>query len=91
MEATYSYARAHLAELWDKAISNCEPVVLKRRGHEDVALISARELSSMLESIYLMRSPANARQLLDAYERAMAGEGETVDLDDLRRTIQPEE
>jgi antitoxin YefM len=87
LDVSYSYARAHLAELWTRAIVDCEPIIVKRRGHEDIALISARELSSLLESVYLMRSPANARELLDAYERAMAGEGERVELDSLRRTI----
>jgi antitoxin YefM len=69
METSYTYARDHLAELWDKAISDCEPVIVKRRGHSDLALIAADELRSMTETLHLLRSPANAERLLRAADR----------------------
>jgi antitoxin YefM len=69
METSYTYARDHLAELWDKAVSDCEPVIVKRRGHPDLALISADELRSVTETLHLLRSPANAERLLRAVDR----------------------
>lgn len=71
-ESTYTYARAHLAELWDRAVDDCEPVLIKRRGAADVALISAAELQSMRETLYLLASPANGIRLLTALQRAAA-------------------
>ncbi len=35
---SYTEARANLAALWDRAVDDREPVVLHRRGKEDVAL-----------------------------------------------------
>ncbi len=35
-------------------------VIIQRRGYEDVAMISAEELSSVLETAHLLRSPQNA-------------------------------
>jgi antitoxin YefM len=46
-------------------------VIIKRRGAEDVALISASELTGLLETSHLLRSPENAERLLAAFERAM--------------------
>jgi hypothetical protein len=34
---SYSYARAHLAEIWDEVESSREEVVLRRRGHQEPA------------------------------------------------------
>ena len=44
METSYGHARTHLAALWDEAISSREPIIIHRRGAEDVALIAADEL-----------------------------------------------
>ena len=38
METTYTHARAHFAALCDHAASTLEPVLIHRRGAEDVAL-----------------------------------------------------
>ena len=59
---TYSDARARLASLCDLAASTREPVIITRRSAEDVALVSAAELSSLLETAHLLRSPENARR-----------------------------
>lgn len=50
-------------------------MIIKRRDGEDVALIAADELSSLIETAYLLRSRANAQRLLDALGRALKHEG----------------
>ncbi len=69
---TYTNARANLAEFLDAVVDNREPVLIQRRGREDVVLISAAELNSILETAHLLRSPKNAERLLAALERARA-------------------
>ena len=67
---SYTEARARFAELWDRAIQDRKPVVLQRRGSEDVALIAMSELEGIMETAHLLRSSANAERLLRALERA---------------------
>ncbi len=62
-----------------------EIVVISRRGHEDVAMISAAELSSMMETAHLFRSPKNAARLMSALEEVRAGDGEKITVDELRK------
>ena len=69
-ETTYTRARATLAALCDQVASTREPVVIRRRGAPDVALISAEELASLMETAHLLRSPKNTRRLLMALARA---------------------
>jgi antitoxin YefM len=65
-ETTYTKARANFAALCDEVISSREPVIIHRRGREDVALVPASELRSLEETAHLLRSPKNARRLLRA-------------------------
>jgi len=58
---------------------------VQRRGRPDVAIIAADELASLVETAHLLRSPASARRLIEALDRAERGEGVRVSVDDLRR------
>ena len=71
-QTTYSKARASLATLCDRAVSDQEVILIQRRGREDVALIAASELSGLMETAHLLRSPANAERLLTALARAQS-------------------
>lgn len=75
---TYSHAQANLAALCDEVASTREPIFIQRRDAEDVALVSADELRSLLETAHLLRSPRNAQRLLtalaDAQEKDLPGE-----------------
>lgn len=86
-ETTYAQARQHLATLMDQVTDTREPLLIRRRGHEPVALIAADELAGWLETAYLLRSPKNARRLLEACERSARGEGELMDVAELRARL----
>lgn len=87
IETTYTHARDNLARLCDEAADNREVVIIRRRNAEDVALIAASELSSILETAHLLRSPKNAERLLAALGRANARTEAPGNLDELRRDI----
>jgi antitoxin YefM len=84
IETSYTEARANLARLLDRVTQDREVVLINRRGQEDVAMIAASELSSLLETAYLFRSPKNAMRLLEAMRRSLADEGTPATVEDLR-------
>lgn len=81
-QTTYTQARANLASLLDQVIAHREIIVIKRRGNRNVALIS-EEVSSLLETAYLLRSPKNAARLLSALERSKERTTESMAVDEL--------
>ncbi|MEO7909840.1 MAG: type II toxin-antitoxin system prevent-host-death family antitoxin [Roseiflexaceae bacterium] len=87
IQTTYSQARAHLASLLEKVSDNREVVIIQRRGADDVALIAADELTSLLETAHLLRSPANAERLLTALARVRQRTGSPQSIDDLRHEV----
>ena len=79
---SYTESRARYAQVLDDVVNNREEVVITRAGHESVVIVSLEDFESLRETAYLMRSPTNARRLLDAMERLEAESGETHDLID---------
>jgi len=84
---TYTDARQSFIKYWDEAVSTREPVIIKRRGAEDVALISADELGSIMETAHLFRSPKNAKRLLTALNRAFGDGLPTQSLAELKKEL----
>ena len=84
---TYTQARTALASLCDEVASTREPVIIRRRNAEDVALVSADELASLLETAHLLRSPKNAQRLLTAINRAQSRELSPSSVKELRREL----
>jgi antitoxin YefM len=87
IQTTYTHARAHLAALCDEVTANREVVIIHRRGAGDVALIAVDELSGLLETAHLLRSPKNAERLLTALARAQRRTLSPQALDELRREV----
>ena len=79
---SYTESRARYAEVLDAVVDDREEVVITRAGHDPVVIVSLEDYEALKETAYLMRSPANARRLLDAMERLEAGRGEYHDLID---------
>jgi len=73
---SYTESRARYAEVLESVTNDREEVIITRAGHEPVVIVSLADFESLRETAYLMRSPANARRLLDAMERLENGEGE---------------
>ncbi|HRI96857.1 MAG TPA: type II toxin-antitoxin system prevent-host-death family antitoxin [Nocardioides sp.] len=80
---SYTESRARYAEVLDAVVEDREEIVITRAGHDPVVIVSLADFESLRETAYLMRSPTNARRLLDAMERLEAGEGEQHDLVDV--------
>ena len=87
IQTTYSKARANLANLCNQVSEDREIVLIRRRNAEDVALISSSELSSILETAHLLRSPKNAQRLLTALNRALTRSEFPQRIEDLKEEI----
>ncbi|MBM7050463.1 type II toxin-antitoxin system Phd/YefM family antitoxin [Rothia sp. ZJ1223] len=72
---TYTESRARYAEVLDSVVDDFEEVVITRAGREPAVIISLAEYESLKETAYLLRSPANARRLLDAIDELESGSG----------------
>lgn len=86
-ETTYTNARANLRSLLDQVTDSRQPVFIHRRDGEDVALVAADELRSLMETAHLLRSPKNAERLLRALSRALTKNGRSSSVERLRSEL----
>ena len=70
---SYSEARQNLSATMMKAL-------ITRQNGEACVLMSLEEYNSLEETAYLLRSPANARRLMDSIDSLKSGKGTEKDI-----------
>jgi antitoxin YefM len=81
MEAiTYTEARNNLARTMDKVNDDHAPIIITRQNGQPVVMMALEDFEAWQETDYLLRSPANARRLLESVEQDRGGRTETQSL-----------
>ena len=81
MEAiSYSNARKNLAKTMERVCNDRSPVIITRQNERSVVLMSLEDYEAIEETAYLLRSPENARRLLDSIAQFEAGKSLERDL-----------
>ncbi len=66
-------ARNNLKAVFDSVYLDNDEVIIHRKGHENVVVISFDEYNSMKETNYLLSSPKNKKVLLRSLADARKG------------------
>ena len=72
---TYTEAREKLSDTISKVCNNHDPVIITKRRDKSVVMISLEDYESLVETSYLLKSPNNARRLLEAIQQIEKGKG----------------
>lgn len=72
---TYSQARSNLAKTMDKVCDDHFPIIITRKNQRSVVMISLEDYQAIEETAYLLRSPKNARRLLESIAELESGSG----------------
>jgi antitoxin YefM len=72
---TYSQARSDLAKTMDKVCDDHAPIIITRKNQRSVVMISLEDYQALEETAYLLRSPRNARRLLESIAQLESGAG----------------
>ena len=79
---TYTSARGNLAKTMEKVCDDHSPVVITRKTAQPVVMMSLEDFEALEETAYLLRSPKNARRLLESVAELEAGKGSEKELVD---------
>ena len=72
---TYTAARANLADTMDRVCEDHEPIIITRNSEQAVVMMSLDDYKALEETAYLLRSPKNARRLLESIADLEEGRG----------------
>jgi len=66
---SYSEARNRLKAVLDGVVNDADATVITRRDAEDTVVMSLDHYNSLMETVHLLRSPANAEHLRRSIEQ----------------------
>ncbi len=72
---SYTAARANLASTMASVCNDHAPIIITRKNEAPVIMMSLEDYNAMEETTYLLRSPANTRNLLESIAELEAGNG----------------
>ena len=70
---TFTEARNGLKSVLDQVVNDADYTVITRRDSEDAVVMSLDYFNSLMETVYLLKSPANAEHLRKSIEQFRAG------------------
>ncbi|MBV1790208.1 type II toxin-antitoxin system prevent-host-death family antitoxin [Marinobacterium sp. D7] len=77
---SYSDARASLKAVMDSVCDSHEPAIVTRQKGEAVVVMAKADYDSVMETLYLLSSPANAQRLMESVNRIKAGQAQEREL-----------
>ncbi len=70
---SFSKARTNLKLVCDRVVDDVDHTVITRRDEPDVVVISLESFNSLIETVHLLNSPANAAHLSRSIEQFTQG------------------
>lgn len=72
---TYTEAREKLSDAIEKVCENHDQLIITKRRDRAVVMVSLEDYEALLETSYLLKSPRNARRLLNSIKELEEGRG----------------
>ena len=72
---TYTAVRSNLAKTMKEVCDDHDPVIITRKQHDAVVMMSLEDYEALNETAYLLQSPKNTRRLLESIEELEKGKG----------------
>ena len=72
---SYTAARSNLAKTMEQVCDDHAPIAITRKGEGAVVMMSMEDYQALEETAYLLRSPKNARRLIESIAELEAGRG----------------
>ncbi len=70
---TFSDARNRLKSVLDGVVSDADYTIIARRDADDAVVMSLDQFNSLMETVHLLKSPANAAHLNKSINQYRAG------------------
>jgi antitoxin YefM len=79
---SFSEARNSLKTVLDAVVNDADTTIITRRDTADAVVMSLDYYNSLMETVHLLRSPANAEHLSRSIEQYRAGKAKPRELTD---------
>ena len=70
----FSEARNQLKKVLDQVVEDSDCTIITRRDAEDTVVMSLDHFNGLMETVYLLKSPANAGHLAESIDQYRKGQ-----------------
>ncbi|WP_108649853.1 type II toxin-antitoxin system Phd/YefM family antitoxin [Dongshaea marina] len=77
---SYTDARGNLKQVLDNVVEDADYTVITRRNADDAVVMSLESFNSLMETVHLLKSPANASHLERSLAQYKSGQAKVKDL-----------
>ena len=77
---SYTSARQNLAKTMEKVCNDHDAVIITRKNEQSVVMLSLEDYTALEETAYLLRTPKNARRLLESIAELEQDKGQEREL-----------
>jgi antitoxin YefM len=82
----FSEVRNSLRAVIDQVVEDADVTIISRRDAPDAVVMSLDHYTSLMETVHLLSSPANAAHLAESIAQARSGQAQTRQLIDVSDT-----
>lgn len=79
---SYSEVRNHLKSVLDNVTKDADYTIVTRRDSDDAVIMSMDYFNGLMETVHLLKSPANAQHLFESIAQYQTGKTISKDLID---------
>lgn len=79
---SFSEARSKLKSVLDQVVGDADYTIITRRDSEDAVVMSLDQFNGLMETVHLLKSPANAAHLSESIQQYRTGKTEQHGLTD---------
>lgn len=79
-KVSYSYTRQNLSSILDQITEDAEVYCIDSKNGKQVIMLDKGDYDSLVETMYLLKSPVNSEELFSGIEEANNNQGEKIDL-----------
>lgn len=69
----FTEARNHLKGVLDQVVDEADYTIISRRDAEDTVVMALDQFNSLMETVHLLKSPANSAHLANSIEQYRSG------------------
>ncbi len=76
----FTEARRHLKSVLDQVVQDADYTIISRRDAENAVVMSLDQFNGLIETVHLLKNPANAKHLEKSVEEYRSGDVENHDV-----------
>ena len=78
----FTEARNHLKQVLDQVVVDADYTIISRRDAEDAVVMSLDQFNGLMDTVHLLKSPANAKHLEKSIAQFKSGKTKKKELAD---------